>query len=327
MRFRTEVNVPKADFEFTHNDALLWMGSCFAEEIGSQCEGLKFETVINPFGILFNPKIIAMGLRRMMENRPFEADELIEHQGVWKSLHHHSKFTHSSQEECLTAINRHFEAGVQQLSKASYLVITFGTAWAYQYNETGMVVANCHKIPQQSFDKVLLKQGEIVRDYSNLLEQLEQFNPNVQVLFTVSPVRHWKDGAVENQRSKAQLIAAVHELVEQYKWCAYFPSYEIVMDDLRDYRFYKEDLLHPSAAAVQYIWERFSTTYFSELTQQINTELNQIQRLLEHRPLHPETEEHQQFLRKTESKIREFAARNPMLNMEPELLAIRQQFN
>jgi len=267
------------------------LGSCFAQNIGEQLSENKFDININPNGIIFNPISVINSLKRIINNEAYIADELIEYNEKWMSLAHHSSFDSFEKEACLTQINNALEISYKHIKKSKTIFITFGSAWVYEYVNFG-IVANCHKIPNKQFTKRLLSVKEILIAFDAIKTDLKGFD----VVFTISPVRHVKDGLHENNLSKSTLLLAVNNLVEQHKNYHYFPAYELVIDELRDYRFYKDDLVHPTNKAVNYVWEKFRECYFSESTKNIITEIRQLKIAANHKPFNFESEEHQQFI-------------------------------
>ena len=246
MELYTRILLPKARFSFSYEDRVVMMGSCFAENIGRKLEENKFSVDINPFGTLYNPASVAEGLRMLLRPERFTSGDLFRHEGVYHSFTHHSRFSAPSEEECLDHINSRLSQSSDFLRKATRLVITLGTAFVYRLKSDGRIVSNCHKLPEKMFDRQRLSTQEIVEDWKPLLLALWEQNPALKILFTVSPIRHWKDGAHENQLSKATLLLATDALQKDYPGrIAYFPAYEILMDELRDYRFYADDMLHP----------------------------------------------------------------------------------
>lgn len=303
MEFRTQVKPEKASFSFSHTTPIVLMGSCFAENMGSRLSDYFFPVDMNPFGTLYNPASVAAGLRMLMGNVRLQRSDLFEQEGVFHSFTHHSRFSDASEEVCLQKINERLEASARALQEAERLVITLGTAWVYRLKGDGRVVANCHKLPDRLFIRERLSVDAIVADWTELIEALRRKNPCLKLLFTVSPVRHWKDGANGNQLSKATLLLAVNELCNKYPGIVdYFPAYEIMMDDLRDYRFYADDMLHPSPLAVDYIWESFATTYLTDDTRKLLKELAGIRKALNHKPFNPDNEPYRAFLRQTIEK-------------------------
>lgn len=259
MEFYTHITIPKTPFTFSYTVQTVLLGSCFAENIGKKLEGNKFKTDLNPFGTLYNPSSIAEAIRMLLQPEQFTGDDLFQHEGIYHSFSHHSRFSSPSETECLANINRRLFSSADTILKAQRMILTFGTAWVYKLKSSGKVVSNCHRLPEKMFDRQLLTVGEIVAEWKSLLLSLWKQNPELKILFTVSPIRHWKDGAHGNQLSKATLLLAIDALQKEFpEHTAYFPAYEIMMDELREYRFYADDMLHPSTTAIEYIWERFT---------------------------------------------------------------------
>jgi len=281
---------------------MLLLGSCFSENIGAKFEYYKFQSEVNPFGILFHPKAIATFLERVVEQNFYSEEDLIFHNERFHCFDAHSSLSNSNREELLDSLNDILKATYHQINESTHLIITLGTAWVYEYIEQDQVVANCHKIPQKEFCKRILSVEEITASLQNIDEQVKKLNPSLQLIYTVSPVRHTKDGFIENQQSKAHLLSAIHRVLKECD-ASYFPSYEIMMDDLRDYRFYKEDMIHPNQVAVNYIWEQFQAVWFHETTKPVMKQVTVIQKGLAHRPFNPESEQHQKFLKGITEKI------------------------
>jgi hypothetical protein len=301
MDFQVHVTLPNYPFNIAHKDAVMSIGSCFSENIGHHLQHAGFKVAINPFGILFNPLSICNALERIVSKKYFQRDELVEHNGVWYSFHHHGKFYASSADELLNSINAALDEAHTFLKQSKVLLITLGSSWVYSYNATGEVVANCHKIPNHQFSKRMLSVGEVSNSLQKIHLQLQQFNPELKVVFTVSPVRYWKDGAHENSLSKATLHLAVASVLEKNQSC-YFPAYELVIDELRDYRFYKEDMLHPNDLAVKFVWQKFSEAFFSEETRQIANRVGRFRAMEQHRPINNSSSEMELFLKKLEEE-------------------------
>jgi hypothetical protein len=270
-------------------------GSCFAENIGGYLKDYKFNCLINPSGILFNPISVSQSLSSILENSELLPELLIENEGTFYSLLHHGDFRSPSRNDLLEEIHDITLKAHAFLKEAKWLIITFGTAYVYRYLNTGHVAANCHKLPQSHFKKELLKTNDIIDEFERLIGKLKSFNPELNIIFTVSPVKYLRDGVIENNLSKSILIQTVHEIVNSHDHCFYFPSYELVNDDLRDYRFYKEDLAHPNDAAIRYVWDRFETTYFSEETKGVNKRIAEILNAVRHRPMNATSEPHKKF--------------------------------
>ncbi|MES2515872.1 MAG: GSCFA domain-containing protein [Bacteroidota bacterium] len=283
MQFHLGFKPKSSQQKLAHEHAVLMMGSCFSEHIGKRLSDLKFNVHSNPFGIIFNPKSIEMALQRIVTKQHFTEHDVFEKDWQWFCMEAHSSFSADTKVQLLNQLNAIINSWHEQLKQARYLIITFGSAYAYKHISAQQTVANCHKLPQSLFEKTLLETQSIVSDYQRLIQTLQQFNPNLHILFTVSPVKHLKDGVVENNLSKAVLIQTVHQLIKQNTQCDYFPAYELVNDDLRDYRFYEADMAHPNKQAIDYVWQKFSDTYFSELTATLNSKLNDIKQAFHHR--------------------------------------------
>jgi len=319
--FYTPVNIPEPRVKSSYAAKHLMIGSCFTENIGSRMENLKFNTDINPFGILFNPASIARCLRRLISAEAFSESDLFQHNGLWHSFQHHGKFSHPQKEEALDAINTRLAFSSEYLRKCDVLILTFGTAWVYELLSSGETVSNCHKVPAPEFKRYKLTVGEVVAEMRETLELLFETNPGVRTILTVSPVRHLKDGATGNQVSKATLLLAADALVNGFgkERCSYFPSYEIMMDELRDYRFYAEDMVHPSPAAVDFIWEKFRNWLFGKDITELSEKIQSLLQARKHRPVHRNNPEYTNFLKTTLLRLEEFAKNYPFLDFSDEI--------
>jgi hypothetical protein len=300
--FQTQVEIPRAPFTISYENRIMTLGSCFAENIGKKMQDVYFDMDINPFGVLYNPVSILNSIEILIANKQFTENDLFENRGLWQSFAYSSLFSDTTADGCLTKINDRLKLASAFLMQTDFLFITFGTAWVYEEQKSGSVVSNCHKLPASYFNRRRLTVDEIVADYSTLINRLSELMPHLKIVFSVSPIRHWKDGAHENNVSKSTLLLAIDELQKQFSQMAYFPAYEIQLDELRDYRFYASDMLHPSDVAVDYIWKRFSETYFSEATMSMKRQFEQLVADLSHRPLQPNSEEFKQFLKNTENR-------------------------
>ena len=300
--FRTELIGKPSPFLLSYSDKLLTIGSCFADQIGSRLSNAKFTCTVNPSGTVYNPLSIHRILLWSLGKASFSEKHVVQHQGIWSHLDFHSRWNSLDQETLLKELEKLNSAMNLNLTEASTLMITYGTAWSYRYLETGQLIANCHKLPQQKFLKMLLSVQEITQSFDELLAALLHMNPTLKIILTISPVRHLKDTLELNQVSKATLRLACHELTERYQQVYYFPAYEFMMDDLRDYRFYEKDMIHPNEIAIDYLWEKFSHTFFSTETRQYLKQYQEIKSALIHRPYHPEGEAHQKFLNSLLSK-------------------------
>jgi hypothetical protein len=272
------------------------LGSCFAENIGKKLIDCGFNVVMNPMGILYNPISIFSTLSRIIEGREFTENELFQHNGLWASFMHHGSFSHSDKSEALRLMNEKLHEGHKQLKNATHLIITFGSAEVYEHN--GLVVSNCHKLPSREFTHRLLSIDEIITSSISL----SSLNPQLSTIFTISPVRYLGNGAHHGQINKATLLLATEQLC-QTTGAKYFPSYEIMMDELRDYRYYAADMIHPSEIAVEYIFERFTATYLTEEAIRTAEEVLKIKKSLSHRPLHPDSDEYIKFKKKLSQQI------------------------
>ena len=321
MDFSTKTNITPWHRPLRHSDKLMVMGSCFAEHIGERLERMKFRSIINPYGVLYNPLSITEGLIRLIEQRPFTEKELHEFpDGGWNTWMHHSRYSQPDKHAALTAINHSLENAAKRLAEADVLILTLGTAWAYRLAETNEVVGNCHKIPERQFVRQRLQVNEIIDAFNKVIDRLSKINPNLRILFTVSPVRHLKDGLHGNQLSKATLLLAVDELCQEHpQQCHYFPAYEIVLDELRDYRFYANDMAHPSPLAIDYVWERFAEHCIEKEAQSFMLQWEKICSGMEHRPFNPQAEKYKQFIEQIIEKIEELKRQYPYIEVEKDI--------
>ncbi|MFA8342760.1 MAG: GSCFA domain-containing protein [Rhodothermaceae bacterium] len=317
MNFRTEINLPPAKNQITYKDKILTFGSCFAENIANKLTASKFDVYSNPFGVLYNPVSILNSVKLLVSGKRFSESDLIFDQEEYHSFFHHSDFSHHDKDVVLKRINSSLDKTESYLKDVSFVTITLGTAWIYLYKENGATVSNCHKIPAKMFERKRLSVQETASALSEIIALLRSKNPELKIIFTVSPIRHWKDGAVENQISKSTLLMGIQEVKEEN--VIYFPSYEIMMDDLRDYRFYEKDMLHPSVQAVDYIWEKFRSVFFDENTLQIMKSVEKIVNAFNHRPRNPESEKHQMFVKKNIELINQLVHNYPEINFREEL--------
>lgn len=297
--FQTPVGIPFPPWKTGYPQKYLFMGSCFTENIGLKMKEMKFKVDINPFGILYNPLSMAYALQRLISPVPFQESDLVTHGGLWHSFMHHGSFSSVYPESALAKMNQRLQESSCFLRETDILLLTFGTSWVYELMSSGEIVSNCHKIPAGQFKRSRLTVPEILHTCREMLEKLWWVNPAVKIVFTVSPIRHLKDGAVENQLSKASLLLAVDSLVKDYgnDRCAYFPAYEMVMDELRDYRFYAEDMIHLAPVTVNYIWEKFMEWMLDEKTVGIMKEIAPLRAAEDHRPLNRQSPEYLLFLR------------------------------
>ena len=312
MKFRTKIKATPAVNQIDYDSNVVLLGSCFSEHMEEKFDYFKFEPYSNPYGILFHPKAIEKSVIDCLAQKQYGIEDLYQYNGTWLSLDHHSSFDQRNPDEVLSGINKNLLDGYNALKMASHVIITLGTSWVYKWKDDNSIVGNCHKIPQKKFDKILLSSEQILGSLKNIVAQIQSVNQQASFIFTVSPVRHLKDGFIENTLSKALLHKAIHTLMKELP-LSYFPAYEIMMDDLRDYRFYKSDLIHPNEMAVDYIWEIFKENWMSEATIELMAEVEEIQRSLSHRPFDPDSDMHQKFLNKLEQKISSLKSRHPQI--------------
>ncbi|GAA5098355.1 GSCFA domain-containing protein [Chryseobacterium ginsengisoli] len=304
MKFRTEVDIKESQKKIGVEDKIFSIGSCFASEMSDLLKQGQLQTVNNPFGTIFNPFSISDSIKRLHDAEFYHEEELITFNDEFISLDHHSSFDTRYIHQTLAKINADLEKGNSFLQNSNWVIITYGSSFIYEFVPKQKLVANCHKIPQKFFEKRLLTHQELTDSiYNTILNLNDICKDNVQILFTVSPVRHTKDGMIENQLSKSKLITAIHEMIEGLDYCHYLPIYEILMDDLRDYRFYKEDMIHPSNQAVNYIFEKFGNAYFSEETKDFIKENFKINQALEHRTSDEKDPKYIEFKEKLNQKI------------------------
>lgn len=313
--FRTLVACPESRIKVFPNTKSLFLGSCFTQNIGQMFAESGFNVCVNPFGIVYNPLSIFQQLSRLTEEHGFQLDDLRAFNGLYHTFEHHSFFSDVDANNALTKMNLSLEQGVNYLKESKFLFITLGTAYAYYLKEGDILVANCHKYPSKHFNKKLLDVSTIVSQFAVVIEQIRRLNPNLIVVFSVSPIRHLADGFVENNISKSTLLLAVSKILESHQGCAYFPAYEIVMDELRDYRFYAEDMVHPNEIAIDYIWHRVKESFFDSSAIQMITEVERLRRDLSHRPFNPESDEHKNFLAGVNSRIKLFKSRYSDCNL------------
>ncbi|MEP3836448.1 MAG: GSCFA domain-containing protein [Algibacter sp.] len=312
MQLQTKIPLePKSENQIDYNSNVLLFGSCFSENIGEKLNYFQIKNTQNPLGILFHPKAIETLILKSLTDFVYSQDDVFFHNEQWHCFDAHSKLSQSSKGSLIHHLNSQIAVTASNLKKASHVVITLGTAWVYTSVETDKIVANCHKVPQKLFKKELLSVEEIIASLKRILSSIKRVNPYVSVIFTVSPVRHIKDGFVENTQSKAHLITAIHQVLGNQSF--YFPSFEIMMDELRDYRFYKADMIHPSPIAVNYIWEKFKEVWVSEASFKTMEAVNVIQKGLQHKPFNEKSEAHQKFLQNLNTKINALKALYPQM--------------
>jgi len=306
MQFTTQIPIPTSDYPIEYNSRVACLGSCFAVNIGQKFDYFKFRNITNPFGILFHPEALEKFISFSVNKQEFTETDIFYHNERWHCYDSHSDLSHPEKDILLERLNTATLTAHATLKSATHLIITLGTAWVYRNIKTGNLVANCHKVPQKEFTKELLSVEHIKQNLQNILRLLEQVNPDLNIIFTISPVRHIKDGFIQNQWSKSNLISALNEALstkDTNQSATYFPSYEIMMDELRDYRFYAEDMIHPNQTAINYIWKRFTESWITTEAQQTMAEVESIQRGLQHRPFNPDSPQHIIFTTKLQDKI------------------------
>lgn len=308
MIFHTEINIKPLEQTVVYADALLFLGSCFADEVGVICKGLGFNALVNPFGVLYNPASIAQSVERLDSGRPFTRDDVIAvGERQYCTFSHNTAFWNTSEDMLLQTINQRLGEAHEHFMKSKWLVVSLGTSWVFKHRMSGQIVSNCHKLPAHQFDREFLT----VERSSQYLSGIVERHPEKQFIFTVSPLRHLKDGMHGSQLSKAALLLAVNEICRQFANAQYFPAYEIMMDELRDYRFYKEDMVHPTEQAVRYIWEHFAEFAINASEKPAMNAAAELRQMLEHKPLFPETEAFKRFELQKERKTAELKKNYP----------------
>ena len=316
MKYKTTIEISPPSFNINYKDNVLSMGSCFAQNMAEKLQKLYYHVSINPFGTLYNPVSIRNSLGLMLNNYEFQSEDLFYHNGLWNSFQHHSSFSAANPAIVLEKINVELAKSRTRLQQTKVLILTFGSAWVYELNKTQKAVSNCHKLPANRFKRRKLSVSEIVEKLGSLLEYLKKQLPELNIILTVSPIRHLKDGFEENQISKSTLILAVQEMVQRASYIHYFPAYEIMMDDLRDYRYYADDMIHPSNLAIEYVWELFATHYLNAKEDSLRQRLKKLQKTILHRAFNPTSDTHQKFVSKQLKSIERIQKKAPTLNLE-----------
>lgn len=313
MILQTEIQIQPIEQTIHYGDGLLFLGSCFADEVGNICKGLGFNATVNPFGTLYNPASIAQSMDRLQSGKPFSKNEVIAvGERQYCTFSHNTAFWNSSETALLEQVNRGLAEAHAHFEKSQWIVLSLGTSWVFRKTETQEVVSNCHKLPANRFERAFLSVEQTTRYLSGIVEK----NPEKQYVFTVSPIRHLKDGLHENQLSKAVLLLAVDEVCKRYDNAHYFPAYEILLDELRDYRFYKEDMVHPTEQAACYIWERFTDFAIDVKEKAAMKAAVELKQMLQHKPLFPESEAFQRFEKQKQMKISELIKNYPEIVIE-----------
>ena len=315
MNLQTQISIKKESKNLIdYQSEILLLGSCFSENIGNKLSYYKFRTTQNPFGILFHSAAIENLITNSINKKTYSAKDIFFQNERWHCFEGHSDLSSNNEITILKKLNSAISITERNLKNTTHIIITLGTSWVYRHIESDSIVANCHKVPQKKFLKELLAVDEITESLDAVIQLIKSVNKNATVLFTVSPIRHLKDGFIENTRSKSHLIAAIHAVIDNRKNIHYYPAYEIMMDELRDYRFYAEDMIHPNTTAINYIWEKFTNTWFSEATIPVIKEVDHIQKGIAHRPFNENSNEHQKFLENLQSKKTKLQEQFPFIN-------------
>lgn len=322
MEFRTTVKTGENRDWLHHNDKVVLLGSCFSDSIGAKMRGAFIRATVNPMGTLYNPMSIASAVDRLTHATPVAGMDLFMQGGVWNSYDFHSRYSLPDKQATLDRMNQRIVMGHDALKDARLLTITLGTAIVYRLKSTGEIVANCHKVPQHEFERKMATVDEITRELDTMIVKLRELNPELRIIFTVSPIRHIADGLATNSLSKAMLHVSIHEAIAAHRdYCDYFPAYEIMMDDLRDYRFYASDMVHPSDVAVEYIWQAFQATYLDDRSALALARCERINKRLQHRPMSASREAVERFNTDTAGIVRNLIKEYPYLADNPELQA------
>ncbi len=316
MQFRTSLDLSKSNYPITYTSKILLLGSCFSDNIGQKFNHHNFNATANPFGVIFNPLSLQNILERVVHKKMFTPNDIHQNQDLFFIFEVHSKFSNTSSQDLLLQLNDVVAETHEFLKTASHVFITLGSAWVYEHLNSQCIVANCHKVPQKFFTKKVLTYTEIYESLQKISSLLTEINPKINQIFTISPVRHLKDGFVNNNWSKALLIAALHQFLENENAKAvYFPSYELVLDDLRDYRFFEADMMHPNTLAIDYIWQKLIASYTDANTQEIMTKIEAIKKAENHKPINPESQTHRQFVSNLQKQKNNLLTQYPFLNL------------
>ena len=312
--FRTEIKIARSAFSLNHQDHFFCIGSCFADHIHSRLREDFFYSGCNPCGIVYNPFSISHQMMQVLDGKMWDENDLVYHDDLYHGMHHHGSYSHPDKVIALDGMNKSLIAAQHNLYQVSCMVITLGTAIVYTLKERDILVANCHKIPASHFDRRMLSVQEIVDSNTSWIARITDQNPGIKIILTISPVRYLKEGFTDNTLSKARLALAVEQLCKTFHQVHYFPAYEILLDDLRDYRFYKEDMIHPGDQAIDYIWEAFLHAYMDNETMGLIKTLKKIKSGLAHRPLHENTPAHTLFVKRLNDQINEMKSKYPFIN-------------
>ena len=315
MNFRTEIKIEAERPPIMHYDSVMLLGSCFSNNVGAMLRDAMFDVVINPFGTIYNPFSIGNAVERLVFNRPVTTDDLFEVNGVWSCFDFHTLASNEVKSDAIAYMNSQISDAHRAFARAATLIITLGTAIVYEYVSTGKVVNNCHRLPSSCFNRRFTSVDEITEELNRIVALLHNFNPELRIIFTISPVRHVADGMEQNLLSKSVLRVAVDSVIKQYpQKCQYFPAYEIMVDDLRDYRFYGADMVHPSDVAIDYIWQMFKARYFDQSTMIAVEKSERLTKRLAHRPMTENYDMISKFNRQTVEAIRRHQSEYPYLS-------------
>lgn len=331
MDFMANIDFKKLPEPINYHHKMLLVGSCFTEHIGNALSAAKFSVLQNPNGILFDPVSVSQSMLSYIQNKQYNESDFFQLNEVWHSWQHHSRFSNINLQDAINAINSSQKQAQDFLKQAEWVIITLGSSFSYRLSQfaidsmrsgtfkTGAGVANCHRAPSQWFDKRLLEIGEIIDTLEDCHSQLGRFNPDLKFIYTVSPVRHLRDGVIDNNRSKARLLEAVHHLVGKFENSHYFPAYELVIDVLRDYRFYDIDLAHPNYMATEFVLEKFAANCIDAFSQQLMEEIRNINIARKHKPFQPKTKAHQDFLKTYLERAKFLQEEYPFLDLQNEI--------
>lgn len=325
MKFTTDVRIPKPDFSISHAHSGLTIGSCFTTYIGDTMKAQKFPLLVNPLGTVYNPISIAQSIEILVGNRTIESQDLFLEHGVWQSFYLHTSFSNTNKHTVLEQVRSVQSQCKETLASLEYVIISLGTSWIYTHTSQNIVVNNCHKQPARDFTRRRMTVSEIVQTLQSTITLLRNVStPNVKIIFTLSPIRHTKDGIFGNNVSKAALLLAIDELLEM-PHVYYFPAYEILLDELRDYRFYAQDMIHPSDVAVAYIYEKFSTSYFTSSTLHICNEIESIHKAIQHKAFNADSEEYRLFITQNIEACTHIMQQYPEIDLREELAVLKQR--
>ncbi len=316
MELQTKVKIPRYPFGIDHQSKLILLGSCFSDSIGQLLQRLKFDVCSNPFGAIYNPISLVNSIDILLTKEKYSLADLSEHEGTYFSFSHYSAYSDEDPNTCLHKINQSHTKAKQFIEESEILFVTLGTSWGYRLKSTNRVVNNCHKLPSKFFERFFSSAFNTYKELKGMVEKMIKANKDVKLIFTISPIRHVKDGLVENQRSKAALITAVHMLIEEFDSVSYFPVYEVFMDELRDYRYFAADMIHPSDVAIQYIWDLFQDSFFSPEAKSLTQKVDRLIKSIEHKPVNHTSLKYQQFIDNMLKNIKEIESQYKYMDFE-----------